>query len=79
MLNANIMNESNTIRVQPRLYQTLTKQQRVALRKKTIGHGNMRACEQATGKDRGMILRAINGYRLLPENAELLINYLQSS
>ena len=76
MLDANINKESNkSVRV-PRLYETLTKSEINLLRKKTIGHGNMLRCELATGKPRNMIMRAMAGGRILPENARLLRDYI---
>lgn len=78
MLDANINKESNkSVRV-PRVYETLTKSERSRLRRMTIGHGNMIACELATGKHRNMIIRAMSGGRLLPESAEVLRTFLDS-
>lgn len=76
MLGANIDKTCNVGRRSTRNYETLTKQECKKLRKKTLGHGNMVAAEIATGKDRGLILRAISGQRVLSENAAILRAYI---
>lgn len=78
MLDANIMKNNNTKVKSRRLYETLTTEEREMLSKRTIGHGNMAACEDATGLFRATIMNAKNGGRLLPENAQKIRDYITS-
>lgn len=76
MLNANIVQESKIKEKRRAVYETLTADERETLRNKTIGHGNMAKCEDATEMTRNTIGRALAGSRILPEKAVALRLYL---
>lgn len=72
MSSANIEKVSNVAENMPSLYDTLTKQEQGKLKKKTIGHGNMKAAEQTTGLTRGTIMKAREGGKILSKTANTL-------
>lgn len=76
MLDANIEKEYQVTEKRRRVYETLTKSEISKLRKLTIGHGNMAKCEDATGKHRNQVMRAMAGERLFPETAQIFRNYI---
>jgi len=76
MSSANIDKVSNVAENMPSLYDTLTKAEQKKLQKKTIGHGNMKAAEIATGLTRSTIMKAREGGKIMTITAITLRSFL---
>lgn len=76
MLSANIEKFSNVAELVPRTYEILTKEEIRKLKKKTIGHGNMKMAEQQTGLTRNTIMKAREGGKITKNTAEKIRLFL---
>lgn len=76
MLKANIEKVDNVAENMRRTYETLTRGEISKLRKRTIGHGNMKAAEEATGLTRNTIMKAREGGKITNMTASIIREYL---
>lgn len=76
MITANIEKVRNVVQNITRSYETLTKADISKLRRRTLGHGNMKAAMEATGLTRNTIMKAREGGKILSTTAEKLRSFI---
>jgi hypothetical protein len=74
-MKTNIINKGRKP-IKRREYIALTDVEQQLLSSLVIGYGNMAACMEFTQKDSGLIRRAAKGFRLRPDNAKKIREYL---